>query len=184
MTPMERGLMTRLFAHLRHNTVGYLALFVALGGTGYAAISIPRNSVGTRQLRAGAVTGKNLANGSIDPSKFDKAMIAGSIRAWVAVGPTGAVVASSEPVTEVQWSQGGPAGYGGSLVFAHSFGGTGRAGTGCLAMGANLGPGGGLTVQAGYAPGTATFDAVHVNTYFAGGSPFTFGFWVMVVCGT
>jgi hypothetical protein len=174
--------MTRLFAHLRHNTVGYLALFVALGGTSYAAISIPAGSVGTRALRNGAVTGKKLANGSIDPSKFDKAIIAGSIRAWVAVGPTGAVAASSEPVSEVQWSQGGPAGYGGFLVFAHPF--SSNRHTGCLAMGANLGPGGGLTVEAGSAPGTATVDSVHVNTYFAGGSPFTFGFWVMVVCGT
>ena len=33
------------------NVVSSLALFVALGGTGYAAVSLPRNSVGARQIR-------------------------------------------------------------------------------------------------------------------------------------
>ena len=36
--------------------VALIALFVALGGTGYAAISFPRDSVGTAQLQNGAVT--------------------------------------------------------------------------------------------------------------------------------
>lgn len=36
--------------------VALIALFVALGGTGYAAISLPRDSVGTAQLKDGAVT--------------------------------------------------------------------------------------------------------------------------------
>ncbi len=35
---------------------GMLATFIALGGTAYAASSLPANSVGTRQLRRGAVT--------------------------------------------------------------------------------------------------------------------------------
>ena len=36
--------------------VSLLALFVALGGTTYAATSLPKNSVGTKQIRKGAVT--------------------------------------------------------------------------------------------------------------------------------
>lgn len=36
--------------------ISIVALFVALGGTAYAATSLPRNSVGTAQLRKGAVT--------------------------------------------------------------------------------------------------------------------------------
>ena len=40
--------------------VALLALFVALGGTGYAVSSLPRNSVGPKQLRTGAVTTKKL----------------------------------------------------------------------------------------------------------------------------
>ena len=33
-----------------------LALILALGGTSYAVTSLPRNSVGTKQLKADAVT--------------------------------------------------------------------------------------------------------------------------------
>lgn len=41
--------------------VSLVALFVALGGTTYAAVSLPRNSVGTAQLRNGAVTKQKIA---------------------------------------------------------------------------------------------------------------------------
>jgi hypothetical protein len=47
--------------HVRGNAVGYVALFVALGGTGVAATRLPANSVGTGQLRNGAVTGQKVA---------------------------------------------------------------------------------------------------------------------------
>jgi hypothetical protein len=36
--------------------VALIALAVALGGTGYAAVSLPKNSVGTKQLKKSAVT--------------------------------------------------------------------------------------------------------------------------------
>ena len=36
------------------NVTAATALFVALGGTSYAAISLPRNSVGAEQIRTGA----------------------------------------------------------------------------------------------------------------------------------
>ena len=42
-----------------------LALLVALGGTGYAAIVLPKNSVGTIQLRAGSVTSPKVRDGSL-----------------------------------------------------------------------------------------------------------------------
>jgi hypothetical protein len=38
------------------NVMATVALFIALGGVGYAAIKLPKNSVGTKQLRKGAVT--------------------------------------------------------------------------------------------------------------------------------
>jgi hypothetical protein len=37
------------------NVTAATALFIALGGTSYAAITLPRNSVGTNQLRTGAI---------------------------------------------------------------------------------------------------------------------------------
>src|SRR5581483_2402945 len=42
-----------------------LALAVALGGTSYAAVSLPANSVGTAQLKNDAVTSLKVKNGSL-----------------------------------------------------------------------------------------------------------------------
>lgn len=50
--------------------VALTALFVALGGTGYAAFSLPRNSVGSKQLRNGAVTTNKLKNGAVTATKL------------------------------------------------------------------------------------------------------------------
>jgi len=50
--------------------VALLALFVALGGTGYAVSSLPRNSVGPKQLRTGAVTTKKLKRRAVTASKI------------------------------------------------------------------------------------------------------------------
>jgi hypothetical protein len=74
----------RLIAHLRSNLVGWIALFVALGGTGYAAISIPRNSVGAAQIR----------NRSITPAKLNPKSIGGSVRAWAIIRANATVIAS------------------------------------------------------------------------------------------
>jgi len=77
--------MTRILTHIRTNTVAYVALFVALGGTSYAAVSIPAGSVGTKQLRNGAIT----------PVKLDGKYINGSVRAWAIVSPTGKILAGA-----------------------------------------------------------------------------------------
>ncbi len=44
---------------------------VALGGTGYAALSVPSGSVGTAQLRNNAVTTKKLQNGAVTAAKIN-----------------------------------------------------------------------------------------------------------------
>lgn len=54
------------------NITATLALFIALGGTSYAAITLPRNSVGTEQLRTGAVHGKDIRNGTIQTADMSK----------------------------------------------------------------------------------------------------------------
>jgi hypothetical protein len=52
--------------------IAVVALFVALGGTSVAAISaLPKNSVGTKQLKSNAVTGAKIANGTVTASKID-----------------------------------------------------------------------------------------------------------------
>jgi hypothetical protein len=47
---------TGIWRYLRRHHLAFLALFVALGGTSYAASQIPANSVGTKQIRNKAVT--------------------------------------------------------------------------------------------------------------------------------
>jgi hypothetical protein len=54
----------KISEHVRSNAVGYLALFVALGGTSYAA-TLPRNSVGNKQLKTNAVTSAKIRNGGV-----------------------------------------------------------------------------------------------------------------------
>jgi hypothetical protein len=78
--------VTSVLNHLRRNLVAYVALFVALGGSSYAAFSLPHGSVGTAQLRNGAVT----------PAKLNRA--ATPVRAWAVIEATGRVLASSDPV--------------------------------------------------------------------------------------
>jgi hypothetical protein len=45
--------------------VALIALFVALGGGAYAAFKLPKNSVGTKQLKKGAVTPPKLAKKTV-----------------------------------------------------------------------------------------------------------------------
>jgi hypothetical protein len=42
------------------NVIASLALFVALGGASYAAVALPANSVGTKQLKKSAVSASKL----------------------------------------------------------------------------------------------------------------------------
>src|SRR5579875_882487 len=60
--------------------ISVIALFVALGGTGYAALKLPKNSVGTPQLKNGAVTSAKLKNGAVTSAKLKNgAVTAGKI---------------------------------------------------------------------------------------------------------
>jgi hypothetical protein len=64
--------------------IAAVALFVSLGGTGYAAMTLPRNSVGTAQLKKNAVTSVKVRNGSLLKADFKS----GQIKAG-AKGPAG-----------------------------------------------------------------------------------------------
>jgi hypothetical protein len=50
--------------------ISSVALFMSLGGVGYAAISIPNNSVGTPQLRNNAVTANKIRNEAVTYKKI------------------------------------------------------------------------------------------------------------------
>jgi hypothetical protein len=53
--------------------VSLIALFVALGGTTYAATKLPRDSVGTKQLRNSAVTSAKIRNAAVTGAKLNLA---------------------------------------------------------------------------------------------------------------
>jgi hypothetical protein len=57
--------------------VASVALAVALGGTGYAAIVLPANSVGTLQLKNGAVVAAKVKRGSLRATSFAPAALRG-----------------------------------------------------------------------------------------------------------
>ena len=79
-------------SYVRRHHVGMLALFVALGGTSCAATALPRNSVGSPQLRAGAVRASDVADGAITLRKLDGATrrrLSGQAAAAGPQGPAG-----------------------------------------------------------------------------------------------
>jgi hypothetical protein len=64
-------LLARVRSKITHaNIVASLARFVALGGISYAAITIPKNSIGPKQLKANAVTSVKVKDGSLEQADF------------------------------------------------------------------------------------------------------------------
>lgn len=76
-------MLLRPLHHLRRNVIAYLALFVALGGTGYAASSLPAQSA----------TAAPLPTHPNSMVERDPSISNGNIRAWAIIGPKGKVLA-------------------------------------------------------------------------------------------
>jgi len=68
--------------------VACIALGVSLGGVGYAAVTLPRGSVGTPQLKANAVTGAKVKKDTLTGLDVNEATLKGFLR-------TGAVAAAN-----------------------------------------------------------------------------------------
>jgi hypothetical protein len=75
-----------LFDYLRRHHVALLALVIALGGTSYAAVQLPKNSVGTTQIKPKAVT----------PAKLSK-KVQTQLAAAGTAGPPGAAGPKGDP---------------------------------------------------------------------------------------
>jgi hypothetical protein len=75
--------------------VASLALLVSLGGASFAAVNtvLPPNSVGTPQLKNGAVTAAKLQAGSLLASDFKAGQLPGA--RWALVRADGAIIAQS-----------------------------------------------------------------------------------------
>jgi hypothetical protein len=171
--------MNRILGHMRANAVAYLALFVALGGSSYAAVNLPPGSVGERQIR----------NHSIDPVKLNPKFIAGSVRAWAIVGSGGKVIAggggpkTGTPVTpgsyEIRWTQRLPS----NCSTVATIDGNHSAATERIATPGNTS----VPVTAGYAVADTSRTGpqngvTFVTTFNQSGQLVPLGFDVVVIC--
>jgi hypothetical protein len=84
-------------AFARRHCIALVALFIALGGSSYAAVKLPRNSVGSKQIKAGAVKESKLAasvrrklnTGGTGPTGPRGATGPAGAKGDTVVGPTG-----------------------------------------------------------------------------------------------
>jgi hypothetical protein len=79
--------------------VACIALAVALGGTSYAAINLPKNSVGTKQLKKNAVTGPKVkANAITSPKVANNALTGADVNeATLATVPSATTAGTAAP---------------------------------------------------------------------------------------
>src|SRR5262245_60429377 len=72
------------------NVTATLALFVALGGTSYAALKLPANSVTSAQVKNGSLLKKDFKAGQLPAGKRGKTGAKGETGATGAAGAAGA----------------------------------------------------------------------------------------------
>lgn len=90
------------------NVIATIALFVALGGSSYAALQLPRNSVGTKQLKRNAVTGVKVKRGALTGRHIKEATLAkvdSATAADTATSAASATTAGSAPVSRLDYRQ-------------------------------------------------------------------------------
>lgn len=109
-------MLSRLRRHLSPPMViSCLALFVALGGAGYAATVLPAGSVGTPQIQKGAVTTPKIAKDAVTGAKIKDHSIAAAdlsrgLLARGTVGSAGTPGAKGDPGPKGDTGAQGPAG--------------------------------------------------------------------------
>jgi hypothetical protein len=82
--------VTRLLRFLRGNAIGLLALFVALGGTGYAAVKINGS-----QIKNGTITGKKLKTHTLTSKQINDSKLGTVPSAGFATSAGSATTASN-----------------------------------------------------------------------------------------
>ncbi len=60
------------------NVMATIAVFIALGGASYAALKVPKNSVGSKQLKKNAVRTAKVKNEAITAAKVKKGTLTGT----------------------------------------------------------------------------------------------------------
>ena len=172
------------------NVVSSLALFIAIGGTSYAAATLPHNSVGSAQIRTGAVGSSEIKKGAVhlsDIAKSTTKSLRGALGPQGPSGPAGAPGAAAVSYFEVVGSAGQFVrgnGNGGGLTV----GGSGNYTVGftrnvsdCTYT-ATLGATDQTVQPAGYITVHDAGGKVGVQTYDTAGNPADRSFHVMVAC--
>jgi hypothetical protein len=179
-------MLRRLIDRLTYaNVVATMALFIALGGTSYAAIKLPHNSVGTEQIKTGAVHTGEIRDRTIrlqDLSTTARASLRGQTGPQGPPGPAGAPaikhfasVSSAGGFSRGDATHGGRVGIGSYAVgFSDSVAGCAYAAT-LGTTDATIAPPGRVTVSD--AAGSAG-----VQTYDAAGNPADLPFHLIVAC--
>lgn len=92
------------------NVAATLALFLALGGTSYAAVKLAPGSVGTKELRSGAVTSDKVKKGSLQRRDFKPGQLPpGATGPQGLAGPQGAQgPAGAQGLAGAQGAKGDP----------------------------------------------------------------------------
>ncbi|HTZ06102.1 MAG TPA: hypothetical protein VMB53_10125 [Gaiellaceae bacterium] len=162
--------------------VACLALAVSLGGTGYAAVVLPANSVGTKQLQNGAVVGAKVKPHSLVASNFAPGSVpAGPPGAQGLPGPAGP---KGDSATKL-FANVKPGNSSSGLVYGPSSGTSGNPGRSSNGVGlytvtfnqdvshcAVLAIPGGNNLEQGTATAKPSGgNTVTVQTYDSGGSP-------------
>ena len=103
-------MLKRAGGFARRNAIAIVALFVALGGTSYAAFGVPINSVGSSQIRNGAIPSSKLTLGNKNYLRLGFGAPAAAILAKPALAGSTSVSPNTSPgstlnVTGNTWTQ-------------------------------------------------------------------------------
>jgi hypothetical protein len=133
------------------NVTATMALIVSLGGTSYAAIKLPKDSVGAKQIRADAVSSSKVEDASLLSKDFKAGQLPQGLQGRTgATGPTGTTGAT------------GPAGPPGPIGLAkvtmEAVSGAGEATAFCQSGQRAVGGGGDAS-----GPGDVLFTSVPIN---------------------
>src|SRR5437762_14239527 len=101
--------MRKLRFHIRNNLIAYIALFIALSGTSYAAIKLPRDSVTSRELAPKSVGSSELKDNAVTSRKV-KGLLARDFKP----GQLGQVAAQGGSATQGPEGPPGPPGPAGA----------------------------------------------------------------------
>jgi hypothetical protein len=103
-TDTVKALLTRFRRPRFADATSLLALFVALGGTGYAAATLPGNSVGSHQVRTGAIGKSEARTGAIGKAEVRTGAVG---KSEIAVDGVGAAEIRRNAVDATELRDGG-----------------------------------------------------------------------------